>query len=297
MRDQPRLEIWRCQDVAATLRGLVIGMFGHRLERLHEWPHLGMIPADVSRADDQGSRAHRQFYRKFPRIENYYRGVAFGLGQRALGPDRPFYIQRVPSFRLHFPRSRAVGEPHTDWQYGHQFGELNFWLPLTDARNTSTMWVAERAEGWDMAGYAKTLADEGAEAAFSTLPDPIRMWPVNLELGHVLVWDSVLRAHGNLLNHEGLTEWLEVDVGGDETRAVTTDEAAVLVELAGGAPLKCRRRWFEGTGHTRVSIDFRILPVDELEAETSRRSVNKAIPFTLDAPGRPGYWTDPRAVA
>lgn len=43
-----------------------------------------------------------------------------------------FYIQRPPTLRLQPGPGRAGVKPHHDGEYGHQNGELNFWLPLTD---------------------------------------------------------------------------------------------------------------------------------------------------------------------
>lgn len=296
MNDQPRLELWKCAELVATLRGLVGRMFGHRLEELHEWPHLHMIPGDVSRETDNLSRAHQQFYRLFPRIEPYYRRVASELGRRILGGAEPFYVQRVPTFRVHFPRSRAVGEPHTDWQYGHQIGEVSFWVPLTRATNSATMWVAERAQGWTPEEYAKTYKDKGSDAAFETLPEPVKMWPINTDLGTILVWDSVLRAHGNLLNREALVEMLHLGES-EGGQVITADQGAELVAALGAAgehrPLKVQRTWLEGSGVSRVSVDFRVLPAHLAEAETERHAVNTGVAMALDRPDRPGYWTEP----
>jgi len=292
MKEQPRLEVeefpW-----AHALRDAVEEMYGHRLELLHEWPHLAMIPTDGNRDEDQASRAHAQFYRLFPRMEELYRTHVQVLGELAL-PGETFFIQRVPNIRFQFPRSRAVGEPHTDWQYGHQFGEVSFWIPLTEAHYSSTMWVAERAQGWDPAEYHQRVVDEeeGGPPAFESLPDPVRMFPVNLSVGQVLVWDSVTRAHANLLNREGLTEMLELDLGG-ELRTITGEEGAVLVDALKGEPLKIRRNWWDGRGTTRVSLDFRVLPKRLYEPDTQRVAVNTGVPMTLGTEEKPGYWTDP----
>jgi hypothetical protein len=35
----------------------------------------------------------------------------------------------------------ALGRFHNDAQYGHQFGEVNFWMPLTSVHKTSTLWA------------------------------------------------------------------------------------------------------------------------------------------------------------
>lgn len=42
-----------------------------------------------------------------------------------------FYYQRPPTLRLQPGPAWAQVKPHNDAEYGHQNGELNFWLPLT----------------------------------------------------------------------------------------------------------------------------------------------------------------------
>ena len=43
-----------------------------------------------------------------------------------------FYYQRPPTLRLQPGPGWAKVKPHNDAEYGHQNGELNFWIPLTD---------------------------------------------------------------------------------------------------------------------------------------------------------------------
>ena len=43
-----------------------------------------------------------------------------------------FYYQRPPTMRLQPGPGWAKVKPHNDAEYGHQNGELNFWIPLTD---------------------------------------------------------------------------------------------------------------------------------------------------------------------
>ena len=45
-----------------------------------------------------------------------------------------FYYQRPPTLRLQPGPAWAQVKAHDDAQYGHQNGELNFWLPLTDRK-------------------------------------------------------------------------------------------------------------------------------------------------------------------
>jgi hypothetical protein len=61
-----------------------------------------------------------------------------------------FYYQRPPTLRLQPGPAWAQVKPHNDAEYGHQNGELNFWLPLTDREVT----------GVDLWCETKFLADD-----------------------------------------------------------------------------------------------------------------------------------------
>ena len=66
--------------------------------------------------------------------------------------DRPGDVafQRSPTLRVSFPATEPMGHAHTDAEYHHQAGELNFWLPLTAVWGTNTLWVdGTGAEGGD----------------------------------------------------------------------------------------------------------------------------------------------------
>lgn len=53
-----------------------------------------------------------------------------------------FYYQRPPTLRIQPGPSDRYVRPHKDADYGHQDGELNFWMPLTDPSLTETdLWV------------------------------------------------------------------------------------------------------------------------------------------------------------
>ena len=59
-----------------------------------------------------------------------------------LDDKRTFYYQRPPTLRLQPGPGWAHVKPHNDAEYGHQNGELNFWLPLTDRTLTGVdLWV------------------------------------------------------------------------------------------------------------------------------------------------------------
>ena len=60
--------------------------------------------------------------------------VATGVAEA----DSPitFYYQYPPTMRLQPGPAWAKVKPHNDAEYGHQNGELNFWIPLTDRELT-----------------------------------------------------------------------------------------------------------------------------------------------------------------
>lgn len=127
-----------------------------------------------TRETDQGSDWHRLFYRAFDGWrETYQRFVREELAPHI---GEPFYYQAVPTFRVHQPDNVAVGEFHTDAQYHHPDGEISFWLPLTPAYDTNSVWVAD---------------DEDEIHPFVTKP------------GEVVAFPAVSRRHGNLVNTTG----------------------------------------------------------------------------------------------
>lgn len=60
------------------------------------------------------------------------------------GDEAPitFYYQFPPTLRLQPGPSQQFRRVHRDAEYGHQTGEINFWMPLTDySRTGTTLWV------------------------------------------------------------------------------------------------------------------------------------------------------------
>lgn len=62
------------------------------------------------------------------------------------GSNTAFYYQRPPTLRIQPGPARAIVRAHHDAEYGHQFGELNFWLPLTSSK-TGVDLFCESAHG------------------------------------------------------------------------------------------------------------------------------------------------------
>ena len=67
-----------------------------------------------------------------------------GGGGANEGDEMKFHYQFPPSIRLQPGPNELTCKKHNDLEYGHQIGEVNFWLPLTDYEKTqTTLWVED----------------------------------------------------------------------------------------------------------------------------------------------------------
>lgn len=134
------------------------------VKELLEVKDLARLPG-VPYADMQDSIYHRRFYEGLERVLPIYRRLVAEMLDDL--PDKS-YFQRVPTFRVHLRGSMAVASWHRDRDFGHHPAELNYWLPLTEAYGTNTMWL------------------EGE--------------PVELDYGQIAVFDGANLLHGNKVN-------------------------------------------------------------------------------------------------
>jgi hypothetical protein len=162
----------------------------------------------LSRERDQQTAFHECFYRSVDSFLPLYRRFLVEYVNPLVAEEIVF--QRVPTFRVHLPENVAVGTFHVDSDFGHGPGEVNLWLPFTDAWDTNAVWI-ESAPG---------LGD---------------YQPAAVRYGEVLVFSGVGLRHGNRLNT---------------------------------------------TGHTRVSVDFRVLRRSEYRPRDDA-SVNAGLRFRI----------------
>lgn len=91
------------------------------------------------------------------------------LGARLRGSGFPegsvtLYYQRPPTLRLQPGPAWSQVSVHNDAEYGHQFGELNFWVPLTDRNLTRVdLWCESEFNEED---YRPVKASVGEIAVF-----------------------------------------------------------------------------------------------------------------------------------
>ena len=77
-------------------------------------------------------------------------------GRSKEGEKLKFYIQRPPTLRIQPGPSEKYVRAHNDGEYGHQPGEVNFWLPLTDAAQAmATLWVEAEPGFYQSFGASK----------------------------------------------------------------------------------------------------------------------------------------------
>ena len=92
------------------------------------------------------------------------------------------YYQRFPTFRIHQPDNICVFKWHRDKEFGHNEKEINFYMPVTKAYDSNTIWVEE----YIGAGKEKSI-------------------PFNANYGELIEWNGTTLLHGNQLNSTGVT--------------------------------------------------------------------------------------------
>lgn len=167
----------------------------------------------LERGTDQSTPYHRAFYDAFDAV---VRPTYEALVHEVVGPriGEEFCFQTTPTYRVHLERNVAVGEFHRDGDYHHPDGELNYWLPLTRAWGTNSVWIESAVAG--------------------------EFVPVEAGPGDLVHFDAVHRLHGNVPNT---------------------------------------------TGTTRVSVDFRCIPMSRY-ADVGAASVSAGVPLRIG-----GYYT------
>ena len=113
------------------------------------------------RQNDQSTIWHRCFY-KMIREDESFNDVYLKFLKDKIKPrfNEEIVYQNIPTFRVHLPGNISVGEFHKDKHYrdekwANQVRELNYFLPLTKAYGTNTIW-AETEE--DLGDYREIRA-------------------------------------------------------------------------------------------------------------------------------------------
>ncbi len=141
------------------------------LECLHE-----KFPLPPGSHGDQDTVVHRILYSTFQRWSPLYEEFVRAIVPAGVG----HCFQRVPTFRIHYPETTATRAFHRDSEYNHQPGVINYWVPLTEAYTTNSIWLENPLEG----NVAR---------------------PVHLRPGQMLRFDATSIRHGSMPNETGRT--------------------------------------------------------------------------------------------
>ena len=156
-------------------------MFGtSELEKIHkiEECDFGVLNMET----DQTTKLHKNFYKKV-RESNFLEEYKKFLREVILPQfNEPLLYQKIPTFRVQVPNNLSVAEFHNDKSYSHSTEEVNIFLPITDAKETYTIW-AESEE--NLADYS----------------------PMNAEYGEYYIWDGANLKHGNKINQSDVSRF------------------------------------------------------------------------------------------
>ena len=143
--------------------------------------HYHKIYDLFDREHDQSTIWHKCFYEKIRRDEsfdNYYMKFLEDKIKPRFGEE--IVYQKIPTFRVHLPGNVSVGEFHKDKHYrdgdwADKVQELNYFVPLTKAYGTNTVW-AETEE--DLGDFQEIRAN----------------------IGDCIEWSATKLTHGNKKN-------------------------------------------------------------------------------------------------
>ena len=156
-------------------------MFGtSELEKIHkiEECDFGVLNMET----DQTTKLHKNFYKKV-RESNFLEEYKKFLREVILPQfNEPLLYQKIPTFRVQVPNNLSVAEFHNDKSYSHSPEEVNIFLPITDAKETYTIW--DQSE--------ENLADYS---------------PMNAEYGEYYIWDGANLKHGNKINQSDVSRF------------------------------------------------------------------------------------------
>lgn len=148
-----------------------------RLLHLQQLPEVEDAPTEKH---DQDTAFHKRFYSCWKgEITEHYRSLVEECAALSRADLMEIAYQKVPTFRIQRPGCTATKEFHTDREYNHPLGEIDFIVPLTGM-------------------YAATEENDG-NSIFIEYAHGLFMNP-GLDIGQVLRFDAIRHRHGSLVN-------------------------------------------------------------------------------------------------
>ena len=149
---------------------------------LHEFKQYKLF----KRVDDQSSMWHKMFYNQI-RIDSRFDDMYMRFLIEHVKPrySEEIVYQKIPTFRVHLKNNISVGEWHKDKMYrniawSEKVNEINYYLPLTKAYGTNTVWAESEEDKGDFE-------------------------PIDLDYGECAEWDASNLVHGNKVNRTSKT--------------------------------------------------------------------------------------------
>ncbi len=156
-------------------------MFGtNQLERIHEIEDCDFGILDME--TDQTTYLHKKFYEKVEQtnfLDDYEKFLKDVILPHF---NEDLLYQKIPTFRIQVPDNISVAEFHNDKSYSHSPDEVNIFLPITEAKETYTIWSESQ----------ENLADYS---------------PMNAEYGEYYIWDGANLKHGNKINESNISRF------------------------------------------------------------------------------------------
>ena len=107
--------------------------------------------------------------------------IAPFVANRSPGLERLHYAT-FPTLRVQTPSSSvATIRPHLDGMYGLEPGSLNVWLPLTEVREVSALWVEQSVGTSDFRPIRRPTLFDGRRSVHFTVPNRSRLTRVSLD--------------------------------------------------------------------------------------------------------------------
>ena len=156
-------------------------MFGtDQLERIHEIEDCDFGILDME--TDQTTYLHKKFYEKVEEtkfLDDYKKFLKDVILPHF---NEDLLYQKIPTFRIQVPDNISVAEFHNDKSYSHSPDEVNIFLPITEAKETYTIWSESQ----------ENLGDYS---------------PMNAEYGEYYIWDGANLKHGNKINESNISRF------------------------------------------------------------------------------------------
>ena len=156
-------------------------MFGtDQLERIHEIEDcdFGILNMET----DQTTYLHKKFYEKVGEtnfLDDYKKFIKDVILPHF---NEDLLYQKIPTFRIQVPDNISVAEFHNDKSYSHSPDEVNIFLPITEAKETYTIWSESQ----------ENLGDYS---------------PMNAKYGEYYIWDGANLKHGNKINESNISRF------------------------------------------------------------------------------------------